>query len=210
MRPTARPRPRRGASRHDERGGPHRQPRQRGAQHRPAHACRQGRGCPQRAAPRPEPAGAGRPGARRRNPGAGTADRRGGRRRDAPCRRGPHRRSAGRRAAGAPRPRPGDGRGFRRRRPDRAADAARPLRAAGAVAAQVCDPGIRFTGAHAGAGGAPRCLGGRRRRRRPREILAEQSRLVGRNGKPQAGRPQSSKLKSAAADCSARRRTPPR
>ena len=173
---------------HDERGRLRRQPRQRGAQHRAAHASRQGRGGAQRAAPRAERAGARRPGACGRGRRPGAADRGRTCERAAPRRRAAHRRGAGRHSAHPPPANPDhDGR-VRRRRSHRPADAARPLRAARAVATKVGHQGIRFLAVRVRPAAAPERLGRRRRRREAartcppkpegrRRILAEQTRL---------------------------------
>jgi hypothetical protein len=167
---------------HDQRRRPQRQPRQCGAQHRAAHARRQGRGGAQRAAAWAEPAGAGRSGAGARGRRAGAADRRGGGGRGAPCRRGPHRRGAGRHRARPPRAYADhDGRVRGRRRHHQAADAARSLRAARAVAAEGGDHGVRCAGDRGRPAAAAQSVAHGRGRRRVARVLAEQSRFSERD-----------------------------
>ena len=96
----------------------------------------------------------------------------------APRCRAPHRRGAGRHQAHPPRARADHGRRVRRRRRHhRPADAARPLRAAGAVAAEIRNPGVRFPGAPGRAAATPQSLGRGRRCREAGRALAERTRF---------------------------------
>ena len=156
---------------------PGRQPRQCGAQHWAGDARRQADERAQRAASWAEPASARRSGARGRGRGPGGTDRRGRCDRATPRCRAPHRRGAGRRPAHPPRAHADRDRRLRRRRSHRPVDAARPLRAAGAVATKICDQGVRFAGAPGRAAATARSMGRGRRRREAAWALAERTRF---------------------------------